>query len=120
MAMLSPSTPHLPHSTSARRHAWWWLVSTPVFFLLAFAAGEGLAAWLGLPEGEVATFSWRELLVLVVALAIFAIPAAGALVAARHSGGDRWAQLPGWILLALVAYFLVMNLVGFFVPPSPG
>lgn len=119
MAFMSSPTRHRPVVPSARRRAWLWLASTPLFFIGAFAVGEGLAALLGLPEGGVATFNWRELLVLVVALAILAVPAVGALAVARQARGDVLAQLPGWVLAALVLFFLVINLIGFFVEPAP-
>lgn len=120
MSAASPPTSTHPPASSERRAAWWWLASTPVFFVAAFVVGEGLAAWLGLEEGAVATFSWRELLVLVVSLAVFAVPAVGAAVVAhRAPHGDVWARVPAWVLGALVAFFLVTNMVGWFVGPAP-
>jgi fatty acid desaturase len=106
---------HRAHShrrVAERRSAWLWLLSTPLFFAVAFAVGEGLAALLGLEEGAVATFTWRELVVLVVAIAVLAVPAVGAVLVARRAPHDRVAQLPAWLLVALVGTFLVTNLVG--------
>ncbi len=119
MQTVSSPTPQQRTAHPARRHAWLWLASTPLFFVAAFAAGEGLAALLGLPEGDVSTFTWRELLVLVVALSILAVPAVGALAAARHARGDVLTQIPAWVLVAVVLFFLVTNLVGFFIAPAP-
>ncbi|NNU28467.1 hypothetical protein [Isoptericola sediminis] len=115
-----PSPPrHRQSAPGARRRAWLWFASAPVFFVVAFAAGEGLSALLGLVEGDVSRFTWRELLVLVVALSVVAVPAVGARVVARRAHGDVLTRLPGWILVALVLFFLVANLVGFLVPPAP-
>ncbi len=119
MSIASPPTSTHPDASHARRAAWWWLASTPLFFLAAFAVGEGLAAWLGMEEGAVSAFSWQELVVLVVAVAVLAVPAVGAAVVARHAQGDRVARAPAWILALLVAFFLVTNIVGWFVGPAP-
>ena len=119
MSLASHPTDTHARFSRERRAAWLWLASTPVFFLAAFAVGEGLAAWLGLEEGAVSAFSWEELVVLVVAIAVFAVPAVGAALVARHATGDLWAQVPAWILGLLVAGFLVTNVVGWFVGPAP-
>ncbi len=60
--MSAPTTSPPSHRTEApraRRRAWLWLASTPLFFVVSFAVSEGLAAMLGLQDGDVPTFSWR-------------------------------------------------------------
>jgi mannose/fructose/N-acetylgalactosamine-specific phosphotransferase system component IIC len=118
MSIASPPTSTHPSGSHERRSAWLWLASTPVFFFAAFAVGEGLASWLGIEEGAVSTFSWQELVVLVVAMAVVAVPAVGAAVVARHAKGDLLARAPAWVLGLLVAGFLVANVVGWFVGPA--
>ncbi len=119
MSVASPPTSTQPAASHERRAAWLWLASTPLFFFAAFAVGEALGAWLGIEEGAVSEFSWQELVVLVVAMAVFAVPAVAAAVVARRAKGDLLAQAPAWILGLLVAVFLVTNVVGWFVGPAP-
>jgi hypothetical protein len=96
-----------------RRLAWTALATIPVFFVLAFAVGEGLYAALGYDPGTGGEPLWVELLVAAVALPVFLAPCVAAVVLGRRArrGGDRGGLVPALIGGLVGAGFVVLNTV---------
>jgi hypothetical protein len=92
--------------------AWGAIALVPVFFLIAFAVGEGLYSAFGYDSGGSAPV-WVELIVLVAVVAVCLVSCAAAVYAGRRAirAGNRSGRIPeyvgliagaGWIILALV------------------
>ena len=94
------------------RFAWACLLSAPVVFILTFVLGYGLAALLGVEDGEMASAGAGILLLLMVT-ALFAVPT---LLAwrfanrARARGDDR-GRVPALVLTVIAAAFVGVNLL---------
>jgi hypothetical protein len=92
--------------------AWGGVALVPVFFLLAFAAGEGLYSAFGYSSGGTAPV-WVEIIVLVAVLAICLVPCVAAAYAGQRASGagDRRGRIPAAIGLLAGAAWIVMSLV---------
>jgi hypothetical protein len=86
----------------------------PVFFLIAFALGEGLYSLLGYKPENADAPVWALLVVDIPVLLVVLIPCAAAVVFGRRSSqmGDRRGRLPliigvaagvGWLVLTIVS-----------------
>lgn len=114
--MNATASPVVPNPTGRDdrdvRFAWACLLSAPVVFILSFVLGYGLAALLGVEDGEMASAGAGILLLLMVT-ALFAVPT---LLAwrfanrARAQGDDR-GRVPALVLTVLAAAFVGVNLV---------
>ena len=96
------------------RLAWICLVASPAAFLVAMVVGEGTASLLGY-EGDGKAPWWVAVVVLVLAVAVFCVPAVLATWfwrRARARGDDR-GKVPAVILIAVSALFLALNLVSY-------
>ena len=93
------------------RLAWACLVAAPFVAACAFVVGEGLASALG-HAGVAAAPWWLALTVLVVAVALLAVPALLAVRFARraHAAGDDRARVPAVVLVVGTLAFGVVNL----------
>jgi high-affinity Fe2+/Pb2+ permease len=94
------------------RFAWGCLLSAPLVILLSFVLGYGLAAVLGMEEGETAPVGAGVLLLLMVS-ALFAMPTVLAwrfANRARARGDDR-GRVPALVLTAISAAFVGVNLI---------
>ena len=94
------------------RWAWACLFSAPVIFVLAFVLGYGLAALLGVDDGETAS-AGAGILVLLMVAALFAVPTGLAwwfAHRARARGDDR-GRVPALVLTVIAAVFVAVNLV---------
>ena len=92
--------------------AWLSLLLLPVSFIVAMVAGEGIASLVVKSEVETAPI-WLMIVVLVVAVAIFALPL---IFTARYSkravaAGESRARLPLIMGLIVVGTFALLNLV---------
>ena len=110
---LAPTHPTVPDWRHDLRLAWASLVLLPVSFFAAFGVGEGLMSALGYRTGFDTPPFWAGLLATVPALVVFAIPAAISTFYARRAGreGHRSGWIPAGFMLALVAFFVVLNTV---------
>lgn len=108
------SVPH--RDTSDVRLAWACFVASPVFFVLAFAVGEGMSALLGY-DGIGPAPVGVGVLSVVAALVVFSIPAALAAWFARraHAQGDDRAKVPAIGLVVMSTGFLALNLFSWIV-----
>ena len=108
------SVPH--RDTRDVRLAWACFIASPVFFVLAFAVGEGMSGLLGY-EGIGPPPLGLGVLIVVAALVVFSIPAALAVWFARraHVRGDDRAKVPAIVLVVMSAGFLAMNLFSWIV-----
>jgi high-affinity Fe2+/Pb2+ permease len=105
------------HSSSGRddrdvRFAWACLLSAPLVLILSFVLGYGLAALLGIEDGEMASAGAGVLMILMVA-ALFAVPTVLAwrfANRARARGDDR-GRVPALVLTGISAAFVGVNLV---------
>jgi hypothetical protein len=94
------------------RFAWACLFSAPVVFVLAFVLGYGLAALLGVDDGEMAS-AGAGILLLLMAAALFAVPTMLAwrfANRARARGDDR-GRVPALVLTVIAATFVGVNLI---------
>ena len=98
------------------RLAWACLVASPVFFVLAFAVGEGMASLLG-DDGIGPAPLGVGVASVAAALVVFSIPAALAAWFARraHVRGDERGKVPAIVLVVMSAGFLAMNLLSWVV-----
>lgn len=92
--------------------AWLTLLLLPVSFLVAMVAGEGIASLVVKSEADTAPI-WLMIVVLVVAVAIFALPL---IFTARYSkrgvaAGESGAKLPLIMGLIVVGTFALLNVV---------
>lgn len=92
--------------------AWLTLLLLPVSFVVAMVAGEGIASLVVKSETETAPI-WLMIVVLVVAVAIFALPL---IFTARYSkrgvvAGESGARLPLIMGLIVVGAFALLNIV---------
>ncbi|HET6967900.1 MAG TPA: hypothetical protein VFI44_06465, partial [Ornithinibacter sp.] len=111
----APSPSHAqPHARDQHdvRLAWACLVAAPFVTVLAFVAGEVLAAALG-HDGVGAAPWWMALTVLLVAGALLAVPTLLAVRFARRAraAGDDRARVPAVILVVGTLAFVAVNLV---------
>jgi len=91
--------------------AWWSLALLPLSFVLAFAAGEGVASLAGAGDSTSPAW-WVMALALVLATAIFACPL---LLTARYSNraatrNGRGARAPLIVGIVVTGLFVVANL----------
>lgn len=94
------------------RFAWACLLSAPLVFVLSFVLGYGLAALLGIEDGEMASAGTGVLLILML-VALFAVPVVLAwrfANRARARGDDR-GRVPALVLSVIAAVFVGVNLV---------
>jgi heme/copper-type cytochrome/quinol oxidase subunit 3 len=94
------------------RFAWACLFSAPVVFVLAFVLGYGLAALLGVDDGEMAS-AGAGILLLLMAAALFAVPTMLAwrfANRARARGDDR-GRVPALVLTVIAVAFVGVNLI---------
>lgn len=106
-----PSTDHAHGGWLAR--AWLGVALIPVFFMVAFAVGEGAYAVLGYaPENGTAPV-WVDIVTSAVVLIVFAIPCAAAVLFGRRClrAADRRGLLP--LVIGSVAWVgaLVLTIV---------
>lgn len=92
--------------------AWLTLLLLPVSFIVAMVAGEGIASLVVKSETDTAPI-WLMIVVLVVAVAIFALPL---IFTARYSkravaAGETGARLPLIMGLIVVGAFALLNIV---------
>ncbi|MGZ4436701.1 MAG: hypothetical protein ACXVWU_08120 [Nocardioides sp.] len=89
--------PGAPEDSSLRR-AWIGVVTIPLFFMLAFAAGQGMYALLGYkPENLVPL--WVDVVAAVPTVAVFLVPCVAAVLygVRAERAGDRRALVPAAI-----------------------
>lgn len=93
------------------RRAWVSVALIPIFFFLAFAAGEGLYSVMGYDPGDAPL--GVDLLCGVVALLLSVAPCVAAVLygSRAHRAGERWAMLPLIIGAAAGLFFLVLTVV---------
>ena len=94
------------------RFAWACLLSAPVAFVLAFVVGEGIASVMSVEEGATPSV-WVAALVLLLAVALFAVPTVLAwwfANRARARGDDR-GRVPAIVLTVLAVAFVGVNLL---------
>jgi hypothetical protein len=96
------------------RLAWVCLAASPVAFVLAIVVGEGTASLLGY-EGVGVAPLWIAAIVLVLAMAVFCLPAVLATWFWRRgrARGDDRGKVPAVVLITLSAVFLALNLVSY-------
>lgn len=112
-AMDSPVVP-TPAERDDRDVRWAWacLFSAPLFLVLSFVLGYGLAALLGIEDGEMASAGTGVLLILAL-VALFAVPVVLAwrfANRARVRGDDR-GRVPALVLTVIAAVFVGVNLI---------
>lgn len=105
-------TTSAPRDDRDVRCAWACVAGAPVAFVLAFVAGEVIAAALGVEEGATPSV-WIAVLVLLVAIAVFALPAVLAWWFAHRarSRGDDRGKLPAIVTTVLAVAFVGVNLL---------
>ncbi len=103
------------------RLAWVCVAASPVAFVVAFVVGEGTSTVLGYDGTGIAPW-WILVVTLVLALAVFCVPAALATWFWRRglARGDDRGKLPAVMLITLSAGFLAMNLLALLVGPRVG
>lgn len=76
--------------------AWAAVATTPLFFAIAFAVGEGMYALLGYKPENADAPVWAVVVALVPVLVVALLPCAAAVFSGRRAiaGGDRRARLP--------------------------
>ena len=113
-----PRTPTGPPRRDDRdvRLAWLCVAASPVAFVVAFVVGEGTSTVLGYDGTGIAPW-WILVVTLVLALAVFCVPAALATWFWRRglARGDDRGKLPAVILITLSAGFLGLNLMALLV-----
>lgn len=95
-----------------RGRAWTAVAGIPLFFVLAFALGEGLYSLLGYATGTSGPL-WVQVVVGLPTLALFELPCvAGVRWALRARRlGDRRAWLPLGIAAGVGGWFLIITVV---------
>ena len=101
-----------PRDNCDVRFAWACVVGAPVAFVLAFITGEGIASAMNVEEGATPSV-WVAILVLLVAAAVFALPAVLAWWFAHRarSRGDDRGKLPAIVTTVLAVAFVGVNLL---------
>jgi hypothetical protein len=94
------------------RFAWVCLAAAPVAFILAFVVGEGIATAMSVEEGTTPPV-WVAVLVLLAAVAVFAVPVALAWRFANRarSRGDDRGRVPAIVLSVLALVFVGVNVL---------
>lgn len=101
-----------PRDNRDVRLAWACVVGAPVAFVLAFVAGEGIASAMSVEDGATPS-ALVAVLVLLVAIAVFALPAVLAwwfANRARARGDDR-GRVPAIVTTVLAVAFVGVNLL---------
>ena len=98
------------------RLAWVCVAASPVAFVVAFVVGEGTSSLLGY-DGEGIAPWWILIVTLVLALAVFCVPAALATWSWQRgvARGDDRGKIPAVILITLSVGFLGLNLMALLV-----
>ncbi len=114
----APRTPVRPPGRDDRdvRLAWACVAASPLAFAVAFVVGEGTSTMLGYDGSGIPPW-WILTVTLVLALAVFCVPAALATrfwLRAQARDDDR-ATVPAVILITLSVGFLAMNLMALLV-----
>lgn len=94
------------------RFAWACLLCAPVAFVLAIVVGGGIATAMGVEEGATAPVG-VALLVLIVVVALFAVPTGLAWRFANRarSRGDDRGRVPAIVLTVIAVAFVGVNLL---------
>lgn len=102
----------VPRDDRDVRYAWVCLLCAPVAFVLAFVVGGGIAAAMGVEEGGTAPLG-VALLVLLVVVALFAVPTALAWRFANRarSRGDDRGRVPAIVLTVIAVAFVGVSLL---------
>ena len=108
-----PVTPTpAPRDDRDVRFTWACLLSAPVALVLAFVVGGAIATAMSVEEGATPPV-WVAVLVLLVAVALFAVPTALAWRFANRarSRGDDRGRVPAIVLTVIAVAFVGVNLL---------